>query len=106
MDTYTKAALLTLSGVLASLIIRDVVVQLYTFRKKRDFELLDQLWKRNQELETQRHNELIRAHDVVRLYADPLLQSCTSLRFRLQEVIQQKGRATFLLPHTPQSEFV
>lgn len=87
-------------------LLRDVVMQLYIFRKRRESELDDQFRKRKDELETKYRNELIRAQDVVRLYSDPLLQSCRSLNFRLKEVLEQKGRATFLLPQTPQSDFV
>ena len=78
MDSYTKAALVSLSGVVVSLIAGDVIVQLYIFRKKRDFELVDQLWKRNQEFETKRRDELIRAQDVVRALCGPLI---TELHF-------------------------
>lgn len=81
-------------------------MQLYIFRKRRESELDDQFRKRKDELEAKYRNELIRAQDVVRLYSDPLLQSCKSLNFRLKEVLEQKGRATFLLAQTPQSDFV
>jgi hypothetical protein len=106
MDTQLKIAFVGLAGVVLGFILRDVVMPLYIFRKRRESELEDQFRKRRDDLEAQYRNELIDAHDVVRLYSDPLLQSCRSLNFRLKEVLQQKGRATFLLPQTPRSEFV
>ena len=101
-----KIAFIGLAGVVLGVLLRDVVMQLYLFRKRRESELEDQFRKRRDELEAKYRNELIHAQDVVRLYSDPLLQSCRSLNFRLKEVLERKGRATFLLPHTPRSEFV
>jgi hypothetical protein len=106
LDGALKSALIGLAGVVLGFVIRDALLPVYFFRRKRETELEDQFRKRRDELENQYRNELIQARDVVRLYADPLLQSCTSLNFRLKEVLEQKGRATFLLPQTPQSEFV
>lgn len=106
LDGVLKSALIGFGGVVLGLLIRDALLPLYFFRKKRETELEDQFQRRRAELEAQYRNELIQARDTVRLYADPLLQSCTSLNFRLKEVLEQKGRATFLLPQTPQSEFV
>ena len=101
-----KIAFIGLAGVVIGVLLRDVVMQLYLFRKRRESELEDQFRKRRDELDARYRNELIQAQDVVRLYSDPLLQSCRSLNFRLKEVLEQKGRATFLLPQTPRSEFV
>ena len=106
MDIQIKVAFVGLSGVILGLLLRDVVMQLYVFRKRRESELEDQFRKRTDELDARYRSEIIRAQDVVRLYSDPLLQSCRSLNFRLKEVLKQKGRATFLLPQTPRSEFV
>jgi hypothetical protein len=95
MDATTKTALIGLGGVVLGLVVRDVVVQLYVFRKKR-----------KDDIENLYHNELIKNRDVARLYADPLLQSCKGLNFRFKEMLDQEGRAEFLLPQTPQSTFV
>lgn len=106
MEAPVQAALIALGGVVLGLILRDALLQLYFFRKKRETELEDRYEKRKGELETIYRAELIKARDVVRLYADPLLHSCKALNYRLKEVLEQKGRATFLLPQTPQSAFV
>jgi len=99
------AALIGLMGILLGFIIRDWILQRHFFNKKREAELEDQFKRRQYEFEATYRAEVAEARDVVRLYADPLLRSAKSLNYRLQEVLEQKGRATFLLPHTPQSEF-
>jgi len=91
MDTRVKIAFIGLAGVVLGLFLRDVVMQLYIFRKRRETQLDDEFRKRKDELEAKYRNELIRAQDIVRLYSDPLLQSCKSLNFRLKEVLEQIG---------------
>lgn len=106
MNAALAAAIVGFIGVVLGLVIRDGVLQLYFLRRKRQTELEDRLKRREEELETLYRSELIKTRDVVRLYADPLLESSKSLNYRLAEILEQKGRATFLLPNTPQSEFV
>lgn len=76
------AALIALVGVLVGLFVREVVLGLYLNRKARAEALAD------------RQADRTRAHrDLVRLYADPLLDAARSLRFRLDEIVdRQQGR--------------
>src|SRR5690349_14871867 len=76
------AALIALVGVFVGLFVREVVLGLYLNRKARDEALAD------------RQADRTRAHrDLVRLYADPLLDAARSLRFRLDEIVdRQQGR--------------
>jgi uncharacterized membrane-anchored protein YhcB (DUF1043 family) len=88
MDERLTTAIMGLVGLILGLIIRDWVLQLHFFRKKREAELEDQFKQRQVELERIYRAELIGARDVVRLYADPLLRSAKSLNYRLQEVLE------------------
>jgi hypothetical protein len=106
MDAAVKAALIGFGGLILGLVLRDALLPLYFFRKRRETELEDQHREKDDALRSRYRSELIQTRDVVRLYADPLLQSCKSLNYRLKEILEQKGRATFLLPQTPQSEFI
>src|SRR5438874_4537609 len=106
MDASVKAALIGFGGLVLGLLLRDALLPLYFFRKRRETELEDRYKEREDVLEARYRSDLIQARDVVRLCADPLLQSCKSLNYRLKEVLEQKRRATFLLPQTPPSEFI
>lgn len=71
MEPPVKAALIGLGGVVLGILLRDVWLQIYFFRKKRETEIGDSFRKRSDELETLYRGELIQARDIVRLYADP-----------------------------------
>jgi hypothetical protein len=72
MDDKLIVALVGLIGVVVGVVVRDVVMALFLTRKKRDEEIDDRA-----ELRLRSHRELVRH------YADPLLQAVRSLRSRL-----------------------
>lgn len=88
------AAAIALVGVLIGLAARDIVMALYLARKKRADELADK-------------REAVReAHqDLVRLYANPLKDSVTSLRYRLHEIVEKK-QARYLRSDAPSIPFL
>jgi hypothetical protein len=87
------ASLLTLAGVIIGLLARDIVMAIYLVRQKRVQELADR-----KEAESKYHQ------DLVRLYSDPLKDAVTSLRYRLQEIVEQK-QARYLLADAPNIPF-
>lgn len=87
-------ALIGLAGVVLGLVARDVVMALYLARRKRADEVAD------------RNKVEVKAHrDLVRLYADPLRDAVTSLRFRLHEIVD-KQQARYLLADAPNIPFL
>jgi len=88
------AAVIALAGVLIGLVARDIVMAIYVARKKRADELAD---KRETDREARR--------DMVRLYADPLKDSVTSLKYRLHEIVEKK-QARYLRSDAPSIPFL
>ncbi|WP_269583141.1 hypothetical protein [Roseibium sp. Sym1] len=88
------STLLALSGVIVGLVARDVVMAIYLARRKRFEELAD------------KKNSAREAHlDLVRLYSDPLKDAVTSLKYRLQEIVEKK-QASYLLASAPEIPFL
>lgn len=88
------ASLLTLAGVIVGLVARDIVMAIYLARKKRADELAD------------RKEEAGKVHqDLVRLYSDPLKDAVTSLKYRLQEIVEKK-QGRYLLADAPNIPFL
>ncbi|NML06796.1 hypothetical protein [Sphingomonas sp. G-3-2-10] len=79
LSPQVVAALLTLAGVIVGLVARDIVMTLYMARKKRTEDLADK-----KEAAGKVH------HDLVRLYSDPLKDAVTSLKYRLEEIVEKK----------------
>ncbi len=94
MDDKLIAALVGLAGIAIGLVGRDVVMALVLTRKKRVQELDDRTESR-----AYSHRELVRR------YADPLLQAVRSLRSRLDEIISG-NQASYLLTSSPKNHFV
>ncbi|MFG1416967.1 hypothetical protein V5F38_04010 [Xanthobacter sp. V0B-10] len=88
------AAVIALAGVLIGLVVRDIVMAIHLTRKKRADELAD---KREADREARR--------DLVRLYADPLKDSVTSLKYRLHEIVE-KRQARYLRSDAPSIPFL
>lgn len=93
MSDQVISALIGLGGVVVGLFGRDVVMALLVARQKREQELSDRNEARNRA-----------ERDVFRIYADPLFEAARSLRFRLDEIINQ-GRAGYLLSSKAKNEF-
>lgn len=87
-------AIIALVGVLIGLVARDIVMAIYLVRKKRADELAD---KREADREAR--------SDLVRLYADPLKDSVTSLKYRLHEIVEKK-QARYLRSDAPSIPFL
>jgi len=94
MDDKLIGALIAVGGVLVGIIVRGVVMPLVLTRKKRVEEVGD----RTESLARSRR-------ELVRHYADPLLQAVRSLRSRLDEVING-NQANYLLTGSPKNNFV
>ena len=87
------AALIGLMGVLVGLAIRDVIMPaILAFTKRRD-QLADRQADKSQ----------IR-HDLVRAYADPLLDAVKALFYRLDEIVTKKN-GEFLWANAPKVPF-
>ena len=88
------AALIALLGVIVCLIIRDLIMAIYLASRKRADEVAD------------RKDATGKAHnDLVRLYSDPLKDAVTSLKYRLQEIVEKK-QARYLLADAPAIPFL
>lgn len=94
LSPAVAAALFTLVGVLASIVVRDIVMAIYLARKKRVDELADR-----------KVADLRAHHDLVRLYADPLKEAVKSLRFRLDEIVEKK-QGRYLRSDAPNTPFL
>ena len=94
MDEKLIGALIGLAGIGVGLVVRDVVMALVLTNKKRAQEIDDRAESR-----AHLHRELVRH------YADPLLQAVRSLRSRLDEVING-SQASYLLGTSPKNHFV
>lgn len=88
------SALIALLGVIVGLIARDVIMAVYLARRKRAEDLADR-----REIECRDHQ------DLVRLYADPLREAVSSLKFRLQEIIEKK-QGRYLRSDAPKTPFL
>jgi len=93
MNPTIVSAFIALAGVVIGFLGRDIGMQLILARQKRKQEIDD----RN-ESRARANQELVRA------YANPLLESTRSLRFRLDEIVTT-GRADYLLAVTPKTPF-
>ena len=103
MDPQISAGLLAFAGALVG-----ALVAIYTQRRKRNEELADHIAGRLEMQQARKQQALERRRDVFRLYADPLFAAVTSLKWRLHEVLEQPGRAIYLLaeaPSTPYHEY-
>lgn len=88
------SALLALAGVMVGLFARDIVMAIYLARRKRADEIAD------------KKDAAGKAHqDLVRLYSDPLKDAVTSLKYRLQEIVEKK-QASYLLASAPKIPFL
>lgn len=88
------AAVIALAGVLIGLVTRDIVMAIYLARKKRADELADKSEARREA-----------RSDLVRLYADPLKDSVTSLKYRMHEIVEKK-QARYLRSDAPRIPFL
>lgn len=88
-----SVALIGFVGVLVGICIRDIIMPaLFAYTRRRD-ELAD------------RHAEKFQVrHDLVRAYADPLLDAVTPLFYRLEEIITKKN-GSFLWADAPKIPF-
>jgi hypothetical protein len=94
MDEKLLNAVIGLAGIVVGLFVRDVVMALILARKKRV-----------QEIDDRREARARSNREVVRQYADPLLQAVRHLRTRLDEIIAG-GQANYLLANSPKNVFV
>jgi hypothetical protein len=88
------SAIIALAGVVLGLLARDIGMAFFLARRKRADEVADR-----RETDTKSHR------DLVRLYADPLSDAVTSLRFRLKEIVEEKN-ARYMLANAPHSAFL
>ncbi|HEX4143406.1 MAG TPA: hypothetical protein VHY91_07635 [Pirellulales bacterium] len=93
MDEKLLAALVGCAGALVGLFVRDVVIQLYLFNRKRRFEREDRQSEEGRE-----------STGAVWQYAAPLYRSIEALHYRLKEVIDD-GPATYLLLGAPKTDY-
>jgi hypothetical protein len=94
LSPQVVAALIALGGVILGLVARDIFMAAHLARKKRADEIAD------------RKEAARKAHrDLVRLYADPLKDAVTSLKFRLHEIVEKK-QARYLLADAPKIPFL
>ncbi len=87
------AAFVSLIGIIAGFVGRDVIMALVLARKKRADDIADR-----KEVAGKVHR------DLVRLYADPLKEAVTSLKYRLHEIVEEQ-QARYLLADAPQTLF-
>jgi hypothetical protein len=94
LDEKLASALIGLAGVVVGLVGRDFVMAPILVR-----------WKRTQEIQDKKEAQEITRHELVRVYADPLLMSIRHLKQRLDE-IAKAGQARYLLANAPNTEYV
>lgn len=93
LSPQVVAALIALGGVILGLIARDIFMAAHLVRKKRADEIAD------------RKEAAGKVHrDLVRLYADPLKEAVTSLKYRLKEIVEEQ-QARYLLAEAPRTLF-
>lgn len=93
LSPQVVAALIALGGVILGMIARDIFMAAFLARQKRMAEIAD------------RREAAGKVHrDLVRLYADPLKEAVTSLRFRLVEMVEEQ-QAPYLLADAPKTQF-
>lgn len=93
LSPQVVAAFVALAGVIVGLFARDIFMAAYLARKKRADEIAD------------RKEAAGKVHrDLVRLYADPLKDAVTSLKFRLVEIVEDQ-QARYLLVDAPKTLF-
>lgn len=94
LSPQVVAALLALAGVVVGLVARDVVMAMYLAGKKRAEDLADK-----KQAAGKAH------HDLVRLYSDPLKDAVSSLKYRLEEIVEKK-QGRYLLADAPKIPFL
>lgn len=100
MDPQISSGLLPFAGALVG-----ALVAIYTHRRRRNEELADHIAERLERQQARKQQAFERRRDVFRLYADPLLAAVTSLKWRLHEVLEQPGRAIYLLAEAPSTPY-
>ena len=105
MEPPVVAALIAVGGTLFGLVVRELVISINLAAKERrlKIDLLSQ--QRQHQLEDKALNDRERRQDIVRRYGDPLFRSLQSLEYRFKELLEQPGRADYLLSDSRYSEY-
>jgi hypothetical protein len=89
MDERTQAALIGAIAAITTLVVKDVLLP---------------LWTRKKTLSDRRHDQQQAIRDVVWHYAAPLRREVESLYWRLKEIVEERSR--YLLTRSPKSSYV
>ena len=93
MDPNVTAAIITFGSVVFAFIGRDVIMSRYHAYRHRQHEIRDRVESKSQS-----------RRELVKRYADPLLEATRSLKFRLNEIID-KAPERYFLADIPKTEF-
>jgi hypothetical protein len=93
-------ALLSLLGSFTAAL---VSIRIATDKRSGDIE--DRILRRINEIRDEKRRDQASKKDAFRLYADPLSESATSLRYRLDEIAESPERAIYLNPAAPKSDY-
>src|SRR5690606_149979 len=75
------------------------------FLKKRANEMQDRIIQSIEDRDEKQRLERKSDGDIFRLYADPLAEATRALFYRLKEIVEVNGRAIYLSPEAPQTEY-